>query len=169
MGMASPWTESSVHVGLTFFPDSLLPPPVAATGRYILALDRASEGTPGLWSLLCAQFLEQMDLLLAVLSLRRRAPATGPSPGRCERTLVLFPGQLFSPALGSLLPRGLLCGFLLAREVERLFFPEEFSFFCSCDHSRLSLYCLTAPDHGVMVCDVRTHRRNESPPCAQIS
>ena len=46
----------------------------------------------------------------------------GSSPGRSERTLVLFPVRLFSPSLGSLLLQGLLGGLLLAREVERLFF-----------------------------------------------
>ena len=36
----------------------------------------------------------------------------GSSPGRCERTLVLFPVQLFSPSLGSLLLQGFTWWFL---------------------------------------------------------
>lgn len=43
-GMASPWTESSVHVGLACFPGSLPPPRAAATGSCVPALDECLRG-----------------------------------------------------------------------------------------------------------------------------
>ena len=174
-GTASPWTESSVHVGLAFFPDSLLPPPVAATGSYVLALDRASEGTPGLWSLLCEQLLEQMDLLLAVLRPSEEGPCQlGPALAVVKGLWSCF---LFdcSPLLLGASCLGVYFVVSCWPEKWRGFssgsfqWLEEFSFFCSCDHNRLSLYCLTNPDHGVTVYDMRTCRCNEGPPCVQIS
>ena len=79
-GTASPWTESSVHLGLAFFPDSLLPPRVAATGSYVLALDECLRGPQDFGASSVCSASSKWTSSSQSRGLQRRAPASWVQP-----------------------------------------------------------------------------------------